>query len=95
MTITYLPFEGAKASQRVDNRAWLDRTFSGVTFAVRKMTSERSQRDWHTLNEHLLHDIGRSIIDAKIVRDQKIKISSFGLGPQPFCHSSGLAEDRS
>lgn len=95
MTITYLPFSGANASRRVGKRAWLDRAFSGVTLAVRTMISDRSQPDWHTLNDHLLRDIGRSGIEAKIIRDQQLTISTFGLGPQPFLHSLPLGEDRS
>src|SRR5690242_15868794 len=73
MTITYLPNADANAPHRVGRRAWLDRMFSAVMLAVRKMMSERSQPEWHTLNEHLLRDIGRSGIDATIARDQHLK----------------------
>jgi hypothetical protein len=95
MTITDIPFVGASASRRVGRRAWLDRMFSGIAAALRRMTSDRSQPDWRTLNDHLLRDIGRSEVEATIVRDHQLKLSRFGLGPQPFRHSSWLAQDRS
>jgi hypothetical protein len=84
MTTTYFPLAGAPAQHRAGKRAWLDRTFSAAALAVRTRISGRSRPDWHTLNDHLLRDIGRTGVDATIARDQQLTISTFGIGQRPF-----------